>query len=148
MTDNTKFQKWIIAIGAAILALLLFDTLTDPLFREKIWCLGQNVVLVSNRIRNYERITDKVGSANDIAARASLRAVEAAVQSYEMDSLQLPTSLTDLTIQKDGNGPYLKPNELSDPWGCPFVYAKPGSHGIGFDLSCKSPSGKVFCNWD
>ena len=94
------------------------------------------------------KISGKVGKANDVAAKASLKAIEAAVQSYEMDNLRLPDSLTDLTVQKDGNGPYLKPSELNDPWKQPFVYAKPGSHGTGFDLSCKSPEGKEFNNWD
>lgn len=94
------------------------------------------------------KITGKVGKANDVAARASLKAIEAAVQSYEMDNLQLPSSLTDLTVQKNNNGPYLKPSELTDPWGQPFIFAKPGSHGVGFDLSCKSPEGKEFNNWE
>jgi general secretion pathway protein G len=94
------------------------------------------------------KITGKVGKANDVAARASLKAIEAAVQSYEMDNLRLPDSLTDLTVQKNNNGPYLKPSELTDPWGQPFIFAKPGSHGIGFDLSCKSPEGKEFNNWE
>ena len=94
------------------------------------------------------KISGKVGKANDVAAKASLKAIEAAVQSYEMDNLRLPDSLTDLTVQKDGNGPYLKPSELNDPWRQPFIFAKPGSHGIGFDLSCKSPEGKEFNNWD
>ena len=94
------------------------------------------------------KITGKVGKANDVAARASLKAIEAAIQSYEIDNLQLPSSLSDLTVQKNGNGPYLKPSELTDPWGNPFVYAKPGSHGIGFDLSSKSPEGKEFNNWE
>lgn len=94
------------------------------------------------------KITGKVGKANDVAARATLKAIEAAVQSYEMDNLRLPDSLTDLTVQKNNNGPYLKPSELTDPWGQPFIYAKPGSHGVGFDLSCKSPEGKEFNNWE
>ncbi len=94
------------------------------------------------------KITGKVGKANNVAAQASLKAIEAAVQSYEMDNLSLPSSLTDLTVQKNGNGPYLKPSELTDPWGQPFIFAKPGSHGVGFDLSCKSPEGKEFNNWE
>ena len=94
------------------------------------------------------KITGKVGKANDVAAKASLKAIEAAVQSYEMDNLRLPDSLNDLTVQKNNNGPYLKLSELKDPWGQPFVFAKPGSHGIGFDLSCKSPEGKEFNNWE
>jgi general secretion pathway protein G len=94
------------------------------------------------------KITGKVGKANDIAAQASLKAIETAIQSYEMDNMTLPSSLADLTTQKDGHGPYLKASELKDPWDNPFVYAKPGAHGIGFDLSCKSPEGKEFNNWD
>lgn len=94
------------------------------------------------------KITGKVGKANDVAARASLKALETAIQSYEMDNLQLPSSLTDLTVQKNGNGPYVKPSELTDPWGNPFVYSKPGAHGIGFDLSTKSPEGTEFNNWE
>ena len=94
------------------------------------------------------KITGKVGKANDVAARASLKALEAAIQSYEMDNLQLPDSLNDLTVQKNNNGPYIKPSELNDPWKQPFVYAKPGSHNIGFDLSCKSPEGKEFNKWE
>ncbi|MCC7299952.1 MAG: type II secretion system protein GspG [Verrucomicrobia bacterium] len=94
------------------------------------------------------KITGKVGKANDVAAKASLKSIEAAIQSFEMDNLRLPDSLNDLTVQKDGNGPYIKPSELNDPWKQPFIFAKPGSHGIGFDLSCKSPEGKEFNNWE
>jgi general secretion pathway protein G len=94
------------------------------------------------------KIGGKLNKANDIAARASLKTIEAAVQSYEMEHLRLPDSLTDLTTTKDGKGPFLKPSELNDPWNQPFVYAKPGSHGIGFDLSTRSPDGKEFNNWE
>jgi general secretion pathway protein G len=94
------------------------------------------------------KISGKLGTATDTAARASLKGVESAVSSYEMDHLRLPDSLTELTVQKDGKGPYLKPSELNDPWKNPFVYVKPSSRGNGFDLSCKSPEGKEFNNWD
>jgi general secretion pathway protein G len=95
------------------------------------------------------KISGKLGMATDTAAKASISAVSGAVNQYEMEHLRLPDSLTDLTVQKDGKGPYLKPSELLDPWKNPFVYAKPGSHGFGFDLSCKNPeSGKEFNNWE
>ena len=54
------------------------------------------------------KIGGKLGKAQNVAARASLKSVEAAIQSYEMDNLRLPDSLDDLTKQTDGNGPYLK----------------------------------------
>jgi general secretion pathway protein G len=94
------------------------------------------------------KISGKLGKAQNVAARASLKAVEGAVQSYEMDNLRLPESLEDLTKQKDGNGPYLKPSELMDPWSQKFKYVKGGSHGMGFDLSTTSPDGEEFNNWD
>lgn len=94
------------------------------------------------------KISGKLGTATDTAAKASIKAVEGAIQSYEMDHLRLPDSLTDLTTQKDGKGPYLKPSELKDPWGQTYIYSKPGSHGIGFDLSTKSPDNKEFNNWE
>ena len=95
------------------------------------------------------KISGRLGQATDVAARASLKAVEAAVQSYEMDHLRLPSSLDDLTKQKDGNGPYLKPSELMDPWSQKFKYSKGGSHGMGFDLSTSNPdTGEEFNNWD
>src|SRR6056297_1365084 len=81
------------------------------------------------------KIGGKLGKAQNVAARASLKAVENAVQSYQMDNLRLPDSLDDLTKQKNGNGPYLKPSELQDPWSQKFKYTKGGSHGMGFDLS-------------
>ena len=94
------------------------------------------------------KIGGKLGKAQNVAARASLKAVETAIQSYEMDNLRLPDSLDDLTKQKDGNGPYLKPSELLDPWSQKFQYSKGGSHGMGFDLSTTSPDGEQFNNWD
>jgi general secretion pathway protein G len=94
------------------------------------------------------KIGGKLGKAQNVAARASLKAVENAVQSYQMDNLRLPDSLDDLTKQKDGNGPYLKPSELMDPWSQKFQYSKGGSHGMGFDLSTTSPDGEEFNNWE
>jgi len=94
------------------------------------------------------KITGKIGKAQNVAARASLKSVETSIQSYEMDNLRLPDSLDDLTKQKDGNGPYLKPSDLTDPWSNKFQYSKGGSHGMGFDLSTTSPEGDEFNNWD
>lgn len=93
------------------------------------------------------KIGGKLGKAQSVAARASLKAVEAAVQSYEMDNLHLPDSLDDLTKAKDGNGPYLRPSELLDPWSQKFQYTKGGSHGMGFDLWTEN-DGESFNNWE
>jgi general secretion pathway protein G len=94
------------------------------------------------------KITGKVGQATEIAARASLKSIETAISSYEMDNLRLPDSLQDLTKQQNGNGPYLKQSDLTDPWSQNYQYSKGGSHGMGFDLSTTSPDGDSFNNWD
>lgn len=94
------------------------------------------------------KLTGSVGKASNTAARMSLKGIESAVQAYEMDNLRLPDSLDDLTKAKDGNGPYLKPSELIDPWSQKFQYTKGGSHGMGFDLSTTSPEGESFNNWE
>lgn len=94
------------------------------------------------------RMSGKIGMSLDVAARASLKSIETAIQNYEMEHLRLPDSLDDLTVTKDGKGPYLKPSELNDPWGQKFQYSKPGSHNRGYDLHTKSPDGAEFNNWD
>jgi len=94
------------------------------------------------------KITGKVGQATEIAARASLKSIETAINSYEMDNLRLPDSLDDLIKQQNGNGPYLKQSDLIDPWSQKYHYSKGGSHGMGFDLSTTSPDGDSFNNWD
>ncbi|MBM4152000.1 MAG: prepilin-type N-terminal cleavage/methylation domain-containing protein [Kiritimatiellaceae bacterium] len=95
------------------------------------------------------QISGKLGKSVDTAALASLKAVESAIHSYQMDHLRLPDSLNDLTTQKDGKGPYLTPSKIVDQWKNPYVYSKPGAHGLGFDLSCKNPeTGKEFNNWE
>lgn len=94
------------------------------------------------------KLTGSVGKASNTAARMSLKGIESAVQAYEMDNLRLPDSLDDLTKVKDGNGPYLKPSELIDPWSQKFQYTKGGAHGMGFDLFTTSPEGDSFNNWE
>jgi len=94
------------------------------------------------------KIGGKLGKAQNVAARASLKSIETAIQSYEMDNLRLPDSLDDLSKTLNGNGPYLKPSELMDPWSQKYIYNKGGAHGMGFDISTTSPDGDSFNNWD
>ena len=94
------------------------------------------------------KISGKLGKSQDIAAAATLKSIEGAVQQYEMNHLRLPDTLDDLTKEKDGQPALLKPSELLDPWSQKYKYNKSGSHGFGFDLSTTSPDGKEFNNWD
>ena len=94
------------------------------------------------------KITGNLGKAQHVAARATLKSIEGAIGSYEMDNLRLPDSLDDLIKQKNGNGPYLTASKLIDPWSHKYKYSKPGSHNLGYDISTTSPDGDEFNNWD
>lgn len=88
----------------------------------------------------------------DIASLVLLKQLEAAVQSYELDQHELPSSLEDLTKVINTNGPYIMKRELIDAWGQKFEYTKDKSHNKGFVISTTSPDGKIFSNknegWD
>lgn len=94
------------------------------------------------------RMSGRIGMSLDVAARASMRSIETAIQNYEMEHLRLPSSLDDLTTARDGKGPYLRPSELMDPWGQKWQYSTPGSRNRGYDLHTRSPEGTEFNNWD
>ena len=58
--------------------------------------------------------------------RASIAAIETALDMYEVDTGRLPSNLSSL-FKSDGaanwNGPYLKKDTPADSWGTPFAYS-------------------------
>src|SRR4051812_5230377 len=68
------------------------------------------------------------------AATAQVQMFEHAIDTYQITTSQLPSSLDDLVTQpndvkvkKSWNGPYLKENRsLVDPWGNPYKFASKG----------------------
>jgi len=78
-------------------------------------------------------------------AKAQVQTMAGKVESFQMDTGRLPTSLEELVTQpSDVNGwlgPYAKPAELKDPWGHPLEYRAPGEGGP-FDLVSLGKDGK------
>ena len=78
-------------------------------------------------------------------AKAQVQTMAGKVESFQMDTGRLPTSLEELVTQpSDVNGwlgPYAKPAELKDPWGHPLEYRAPGETGP-FDLVSLGKDGK------
>lgn len=70
-------------------------------------------------------------------AKAQVQTLAEKVQSYQMDTGNLPGSLNDLITQPGGSnnwlGPYAKEADLKDPWGTPIEYKVPGDNKP-FDL--------------
>lgn len=65
-------------------------------------------------------------------AESQLQALAAKIDSYELDNGSLPGQLQDLVTQPGGStswlGPYVKENELKDPWNNAFEYRMPGQN--------------------
>lgn len=75
------------------------------------------VVGLGNRTKN----------ANIIAARTSIKAIQTAIDIYEVDNGIYPATLQALltkTSENNWNGPYIKDGRMpKDPWGNDFGYA-------------------------
>ena len=78
-----------------------------------------------------------------------------ALDLYELDNGKYPSSLEALLSNPGGtkswNGPYIKKKPI-DPWGNPYQYKFPSSHGKDFDLSSFGPDGAAgnddITNWE
>ena len=62
------------------------------------------------------------------ATRASISAIDTAVNLYETSTSRMPKSLDELCVGIDGMPPLLKKNQLNDSWGTPFSYSKKGEY--------------------
>ncbi len=80
-------------------------------------------------------------------AKGQVQTIAGKVESYQMDTGRLPTSLEELITQPgDASGwlgPYAKPAELKDPWGNEVLYTAPGEDGRAFDLVSLGRDGKA-----
>jgi general secretion pathway protein G len=94
------------------------------------------------------RLTGKTEQARISAARLQIETISMALDSFELDNGRYPStteSLNSLRVNpsnlKKWNGPYLKKDIFSDPWGNPYVYACPGTHNNDYDLYSLGPNG-------
>lgn len=94
-------------------------------------------------------LMSKLGSAKTKTARIQLEDLAAALDLYFLEVGAYPSSQEGLTalISQPPNvakwhGPYLRKSVLPrDPWGNPFVYEFPGTHGP-YDLRSMGADGK------
>ena len=79
-------------------------------------------------------------------AKSQVTTLAQKVESFQMDTGRLPTTLDELVTQPGDAagwlGPYAKAAELNDPWGNPVEYRTPGQTGA-FDLVILGKDGKV-----
>ena len=79
-------------------------------------------------------------------AKSQVTTLAQKVESFQMDTGRLPTTLDELVTQPGDAagwlGPYAKAAELNDPWGNPVEYRTPGQTGA-FDLVILGKDGQV-----
>ncbi len=86
------------------------------------------------------RYFSQIGKSEVKTARAQIDALEKALDQYRLDTGHYPMSEQGLAVlyarpsnEPKWDGPYLKKNVPSDPWGHPYQYRRPGEHGE-FDI--------------
>lgn len=81
----------------------------------------------------------KVGKGKQSAAKTQIEMIGQALDSYRLDTGRYPGTSEGLNALNTNSGtqgwdgPYLKKGVPNDPWGKPYQYQSPGSHG-DYDL--------------
>ncbi len=99
------------------------------------------------------RFFGKTDQAKVGAAKAQIENFCVALDSYELDTGDYPTTQQGLSaliskpttppIPRKWNGPYLRKKEVPlDPWENPYVYTYPAKNGPDFDLLSYGKDGK------
>jgi general secretion pathway protein G len=91
----------------------------------------------------------QVGKSQVKVARAQVDALDKALDTFRLDVGRYPTTeegLQALVVRPNGeqswNGPYLKKGVPADPWGRPYLYQQPGTHGGDFELQSYGKDGR------
>jgi general secretion pathway protein G len=80
-----------------------------------------------------------VGKGKQSAAKTQVEMMGQALDSYRLDTGKYPTTSEGLNALNTNagvqgwDGPYLKKGVPNDPWGKPYQYQSPGTHG-DYDL--------------
>ena len=69
-------------------------------------------------------------------AAAQMDMMETSLDTFRLDVGAYPDQLNELikSDKKGWDGPYMPKDVPLDPWGNPYVYAKPGSNGKAYSL--------------
>jgi len=88
----------------------------------------------------------KVGKGKQSAAKTQIEMIGQALDSYRLDVGKYPNTSEGLNALNTNSGaagwdgPYLKKGLPNDPWGKPYQYQSPGTHG-DYDLSSLGADG-------
>lgn len=81
------------------------------------------------------KLFPQLGKAKQGAAKAQIELLGQALDRFRLDEDRYPSTQEGLNtlVENPGlekwNGPYAKKKQLLDPWGRPYQYQSPGTHG-------------------
>ncbi len=85
-------------------------------------------------------VFSRVQQAEEVRAAQDIRAIEAALKMYRLDNFDYPAQseglgalMTAPGSARNWRGPYLE-SVPEDPWGRPYRYAYPGTHGKEMEI--------------
>jgi general secretion pathway protein G len=91
----------------------------------------------------------QVGKSEQGLARSQVEAFARAVSTYRLDVGNFPTTEESLlalmskpSTAAKWNGPYLDKTIPLDPWGRPYLYRSPGTHGGDFEIESLGKDGQ------
>jgi general secretion pathway protein G len=81
------------------------------------------------------RLIDRIGWSKQQVAKSEVAQIAQQVELYMVDNgvSRLPSDF-DLSALTQGDRPYLRPQDLIDPWGNPYVIVVPGEVNRDFDI--------------
>jgi general secretion pathway protein G len=83
----------------------------------------------------FPKLIPKVGKGKQSAAKAQIELLGQALDQCRLDTGRYPTTAEGLSAlmtnpgMPNWDGPYLKKAVPNDPWGTPYHYESPGTHG-------------------
>jgi general secretion pathway protein G len=94
------------------------------------------------------RLFPKLGKGKQSAAKAQIELLEQGLDQLRLDTGRYPTTQEGLSVLatnqniENWDGPYLKKGLPNDPWGKPYNYQCPGTHGE-YDLFSYGRDGAI-----
>jgi general secretion pathway protein G len=88
------------------------------------------------------RLIGRIDWSKQQVARSEVAQIAQQVEMYMVDNgvSRLPADF-DLMVLTEGNRPYLRPQDLIDPWGRPYMIFIPGNKNQDFDIVSYGPTG-------
>ncbi len=137
--NSERVFRWEYKIAAVILTPLLIAAFLSIIsLRATIYQRAKNFDFRQVLTKTVKIFTHDSIHKETWATRAKMTLIESAIDTYFLNTGKYPRNLNDLIVNPGlpgWTGPYLKPSQVFDPWGNPYIYSPnsknyPGSYEI------------------